>query len=223
MPPLDRDKRPPPIIDLPEKAWLEIEATLGLERPDPGLRSSVANYVDIFVDAPEADIPQPRPGHVRKRLKRIRDRAAGLLSDLELEGDEHGTSKDAWAKAFAIWSLLTPRKRKALSASLSAMVTEADETLRTLPQDKGGQQRDWPYYGLICALASAYENATDRRPTVTYDPINDLYRGLFFDFVNAVLQHLATQYDKGNQALGKSIQRALKIWHHQRGEVMDKT
>ncbi len=223
MPTLDKYQPPPPIMDLPEKAWRDIEVTLGLGQPDAGLRRRVARYVSMYLDSPEADIPQPRPGDMRKRFKQIQARAKALRDTLELEGDEHGTSKDAWAKAFAIWSLLTERKRKALSSSLSALVTEADEALRMLPQDKGGRQRDWPFYSLICALASAYEIATDRRPTITFVDLNGCYQGPFFDFVYAVLHHFAPQKDKTDLALGKTIQRALKIWRHQRGEVMDKT
>ena len=223
MPTLDKYQPGPPIIDLPEEAWREIEAPLGLEKPDAGLRTRVARYVSMYLDSPEADIPQPRPGDMGKRFKQIQARAKALRDALELEGDEHGTSKDAWAKAFAIWSLLTERKRKSLSSSLSGLITEADEALRRLPLDKGGRQRDWPFYGLICALASAYEIATDRRPTITFVELNGGYRGPFFDFVYAVLHHLAPQEDKTDLALGKTIQRALKYWRDQRGEVMDKT
>ena len=222
MPTLDKYQPGPPIIDLPEEAWREIEATLGLEKPDAGLRRRVARYVSMYLYSPEADIPQLRPGDMRKRFKQIQTRAKALRDALELEGDEHGTSKDAWAKAAAIWSLLTERQRKALSSSLSALVTEADEALRMLPQDKGGRQRDWLFYSLICALASAYEIATDRRPTITLDPDGE-YRGPFFDFVYAVLHHFAPQKDRTDLALGKTIQRALKYWRHQRGEVMDTT
>ncbi len=212
MPTLDKYQPGPPIINLPEEAWREIEATLGLEKPDAGLRTRVARYVSMYLDSPEADIPQPRPGHMRKRLKQIRDRAKALRDALELEGDEH-----SWTKAVAIWSLLIERKRKSLLSSLSALVTEADEALRTLPPDKGGRQRDWPFYGLIWALASAYEIATDRRPTITFVDLNGGYQGPFFDFVYAVLHHLAPQENKTDLALGKTIQRALQFWHRQRG------
>ena len=76
---------------------------------------------------------------------------------------------------------------------------------------------------LVFDLAFLYEWATKKSPTITYNPygLPDIdygeddevgtYESPFFDFVASVFAVFAPDRAKGNIALGKHIERVLKL------------
>ena len=227
---------PEPSLDLPEETWRQIESTLGLEKPDPDLRSRIARYVSIYLTDPMAQLPYIRPGPLQKWFEHIRASAEHLRSGLEYPSydytdtidrpkDRQGAEAhdDAWAQAYVILALTAGIDQDVLLSNLSDLITKAERALDSLPPDKGGRLPDYNFLGLIYALLSAYEIATDRQPTVSYEVDRKVggesrpYFSPFLDFADIVIQNLAPEYTKGNQALGKAAQRVLVVWKQQRG------
>jgi hypothetical protein len=211
------NRTPVPIIELPEEAWQEIEATLGFKVPNAAVRRDVARYVTRHL----LDVPQVRPAHVQRWIKRIEEHAQALLNDLDWAPDGNASEDllmDAWARTFAVHDLLGSSDQDNLRASLKTLLAAAPKALARIPPDKGGQLADEFAWGIVSDLADLYEWATNRKPTVTYNDYLDppMYESPFLDFVNAILLHLAPNRTKTNLALGKLIQRVLNIRRRER-------
>lgn len=216
MPTLDKVTIRSPVLDLPEPVWREIEATLGLEKPNPGVRERIARYVANHLF--DATIPEPRRALMRHWIERIQKHGKPLLADLDWSAREDETD-DAWAQTMVIYDLLSGREQEQVRALLKKLTDHAENLLARVRPDKGGKVADAFAYGLVYDLATAYELATGKRPTCTYNPYGDrgVYESPFLNFVDAVLRHVAPDHTKGNLALGKLIQRVLKIWRRHRG------
>ncbi len=220
---LDKLGPPEPAIKLPEKDWRRIEATLGIEKPNPGIRCGVANNILLYL-APEPQLARVRPSQLRKSINKILKDARQLRADLVFEDDEEDQDDlQEWARAKIVFTCIRPRDREPLLSSLDQVIKTLEGDLASMPPNKGGRPRDATLYGLTHSLALAYCEATGEIPTVTYDAYKDQepYRGRFLEFVQAVLTVFGPSLDKGNQALGKAVQRVLKDWRTQM--VMDKS
>ena len=214
---------PEPAITLPEKGWRRIEATLGIEKPNPGFRRGVATTVMIYLAWPEPQLARVRPRHLRKSINKILKDARQLRADLVFEDDEEDQDDlQEWARVL-VNNSIGYRDHETLLASLEQVVKTLEGIMASLPSSRGGRPRNVTLYGLTHHLADEYFHATGEIPTMTHDPFQDdePYRGQFFDFVRTVLEVFAPQYDSGNLALGKSIQRTLRDWRTR--TVMDKT
>ena len=215
---------PEPSIKLPEKDWRRIEATLGIEKPDPGFRRRVANCVNLYLPPPAPQLDRVRPGHLRKSITKILKDARQLRADLVFEDDEEDQEDlQEWARAKVAFTFIHYRDRKTLLSTLDQVINTLEGNLASLPPARGGRPRDATLYGLTHSLALAYHEATGEFPTVTYDPyaVQEPYRSRFLDFVQAVLTVFGPSFDKGNQALGKAAQRVLKDWGPRK--AMDKS
>lgn len=215
---------PEPSIKLPEKDWRHIEATLGIEKPDPGFRRRVANCVNLYLLSPAPQLDRVRPGHLRKSITKILKDARQLRADLVFEDDgEDQEDLQEWARAKIVFTRMRPRDRETLLSSLDQVIKTLEGDLASMPPNRGGRPRDATLYGLTHSLALAYRDTTGKFPTVTYDHYkpHEPYRGRFLEFVQAVLTVFGPNLDKGNQALGKAVQRVLKDWRTQM--VMDKS
>ncbi len=210
MPKLEHYK-PKPHLALPEEAWCRIEHTLGLDEPDYGLRSRIARYVDFHFLGIIAGLPRVQVSQLRTRLKRIRDDAARLRSDLEFP---NGNSDGEWALIYAQELVHNRSERDDFLPYLSKLISRADEALHIVIRGS------WPpgkrYVNLIVALAAAYRIATNEEPALSYNgaaPPDKRYSGKYFSFVVSVLDAVGDKYAKphNNQALGKRIGRALEI------------
>ncbi len=200
---------PKPSLPLPEEDWCRIERTLGLDEPDYGLRSRIGRYVELHLL--DANLPQVRVGELRKKLKRMRDDAASLRSDIE---PSKGNSDEDWAQYYAQELVHNRAERDDFLLHLSKLIANADEALRLAKKGK------WPpgerYENLIHALAAAYRIATNEEPTLSLNEgksPEEKYSGKFFNFVVSVLDAVGDKYAKphNNQALGQRIKRAQKI------------
>ncbi len=214
---------PEPAITLPEKDWRRIEATLGIEKPNPGIRCGVANNILLYLAWPEPQLARVRPRHLRKSINKILKDARQLRADLVFEDDEEDQDDlQEWARVL-VNNSIGYRDHETLLASLEQVVKTLEGIMASLPSSRGGRPRNVTLYGLTHHLADEYFHATGEIPTMTHDPFQDdePYRGQFFDFVRTVLEVFAPQYDSGNLALGKSIQRTLRDWRTR--TVMDKT
>lgn len=208
---LDKYKPPPPVIQLSEKAWREIEATLGLAEPAPYVRIRIAKYVAWELD--DAGVPPPRPAEVRKWLIRVQADAERLAGDLEFdfEGDDDSAQGIAMYRHIG---MLEPQ-RSSLVATLRGLASDTERFRRSVPKDKGGRVIDATRWNIICNLATAYYLTTGKKPTPTTDSEHspsEPYKGRFFKFVDTVLRHMAPELHKGNQSLGQAIKRALREW-----------
>src|SRR6266446_6231140 len=92
-------------IGLPEKAWREIEATLGLKEPNLAVRGDIARYVSWHLFDAQFGPPPLRHSVQRKWITRIRAKAQRLVSDLDWEAIED-ESDDAWAHMLAARDLV---------------------------------------------------------------------------------------------------------------------
>ncbi|MCH7935700.1 MAG: hypothetical protein IH994_01245 [Proteobacteria bacterium] len=221
MPTLDQLEPPDPHLDLPEEDWRKIETALGLKKPDPWFRNKLANHVLLYVKWPEPQLDRVRPSHLRKSIKKILKDAESLRTYLVFENDEEEQDDpQEWARAVVVYRLLSLHDTGTLVSSLEGTIKTMEGALASLPPDKGGRRHD-ALYGLVHVLALDYLEATGKPPTVTFDPRGNQYRSPFLDFVEAVLKVFAPQLIKGNLALGKATQRALKDWRTRMG--MDKT
>jgi hypothetical protein len=214
-------------IGLPEKAWREIEATLGMKEPNLAVRGDIARYVYRHLSDAQFGPPPLRRSVQRKWITRIRANAQRLVTDLDWEAIED-ESDDAWAQMLAAHDLLGADEAKMLLPLLKEVLARADKLLARLPRDKGGKLADPFAWGLVYDLACFYEWATERRPTITYNDYGNKdgdhnedgnagrYESPFLDFVAAVLRVFAPDRAKENIALGKHLERVLKVWRRHR-------
>jgi hypothetical protein len=225
---IDYFKDHPPCIELPEEEWRELEETLGFTEPNLAIRRDIARYVERHLFQAELNIPKQRPGAQKKWLTRIRKKAQDLTDALDW-GASEDEGDDGWAQMYAVYDLvLSRREQENLLASLKELRTKADNMLARLPQGKPGKDADDFLWGLVFDLAFFYEWATKQRPTITYNdygPRNieytedgnvGIYESPFLDFVAAVLRRFAPDRAKGNIALGKHVERVLKVWRRHR-------
>jgi hypothetical protein len=231
---LDYFKDHPPCIELPEEEWRDLEATLGVTEPNPAIRRDIAGHVRRHLFWAELDFPKQRINTQRKWITRIRRKTQDLINVLDWEASED-QSDDGWAQMYAVYDLLTSRsEQKDLLASLKELRTKADTMLARLPKGKPGKDADEFLWGLVFDLAWFYEWTTEQRPTITYNDYGapgigygddgnvGIYESPFLDFVAAVLRFFAPDRAKGNIALGKHVERVLKVWRRHRG-FKDKT
>ena len=93
-----------------------------------------------------------------------------------------------------------------------------------LPRGKSGRDADGFSWRLVFDLAILYEHLTQKQPTITYNDYGGpdrvytedgnvgVYEGPFLEFVSVVYRVFAPDRAKGNIALGKHIERVLKVW-----------
>lgn len=207
---------PKPSLPLPEEVWRRIELTLGLGEPDYGMRSRIARYVELHFLGPIPELPQVRVGELRKQLKRMRDDAARLRSDIEPPkgSSDEESSDEEWAQYYAQELVHNRAERDDFLLHLSRLIAGVDNALLIAVSGK------WPpgerYENLIHALAAAYSIATNEEPALSYNGAKspeERYSGRFFDFIVSVLDAVGDKYAKphNNQALGQRIKRAQKI------------
>jgi hypothetical protein len=213
----------PPCIELPEERWRELEATLGLTEPNLQVRRDIARYVERHLCWAEFDIPKQRPGTHKRWVTRVRKKAQHLTDVLDWAASEDETD-NGYAQMHAVDDLLPRTEQGQLLVSLKQLVAKADKILVGLPQGKGGRDADEFAWGLVFDLAFLYEWATKKQPTITYNDYGPpdieytvdgnvgIYEGPFLEFVTAVLATFAPDRAKGNLALGKHVERVLKVW-----------
>jgi hypothetical protein len=218
-----------PCIEVSEEDWREIEATLGLEEPSNEVRISVASHTRRHLFSAELDFPKQRASSQKKWITRIRDKTQHLINVIDWRANEDET-EDGYAQMYAIYDLLPEKEeREDLLAVLKELVAKADGMLVRVSKGRPGPDRDDFSWGLVFDLAFLYEWATNKRPTITYNPygLSDIcygkddnvgmYEGPFLDFVAAVFAVFAPDRAKGNIALGKHVERVLNVWRRHRG------
>lgn len=206
----------------------ELEATLGVTNPNLQIRRDIARYVRHHLFWAELDWPKQRTNSQKKWITRIRKKAQDLTDVLDWDASED-QSDDGWAQMYAVYDLLTSRsEQEDLLASLKELRTKADNMLARLPKGKPGKDADDFLWGLVFDLAFFYEWATEQPPTITYNDYGSsdigygedgnvgCYQSPFLDFVAAVLRVFAPDRAKGNIALGKHVERVLKVWRRRR-------
>jgi len=222
-----------PCIELREEAWREIEATLRLKSPNNEVRKSVALHVSRHLLWAEMGFPKQRIPAQKKWIGRVQKKTQQLIDILDWEASED-ENDDGYNQMYAVYDLLPREEQRSLLASLKVLRAKAENMLARLSKGKSGPDPDDFLWGLVFDLAFAYEQATNKRPTITYNPYGHpdadytedgdvaIYEGPFLDFVAAILRVFAPDRAKGNKALGKHIARVLKVWRRQRG-IKDKT
>ena len=223
MPTLDELPEPEPSIERPEEDWLRIEASIGLENPDPSFRVRLENYVLANIDSLDSHIPDVRPKDMTKAFKNIQKNAERLLNDLAWEEqDPEDQSPDAWAHMLAVFDLVLPSKRNALIKSLKQLISKAGKRIKAIPPDRGGRLPNTTLIGLIDSLAHLYFNTTGEIPTTIYNEHrgDEPYTGPFFRFVATVISVFSPELYYSNQGLGGTIKRTLEILRTEVG--MDK-
>jgi hypothetical protein len=217
-----------PCIDVPEEDWREIEETLGLREPNSEVRNSLALHVSKHLFSLEFDFPKQRASSQKKWITRIRKKAQALVDVIDWAASED-ESADGYAQMYAVYDLFgCKEKQENLAAALKGLLASADNMLGQIPKGKGGADRDAFSWELVFDLAILYEWATNKRPTITYNPFGlpgvnygkdedvGMYESPFLDFVVAVFAVFAPDRAKGNIALGKHIERVLRMWHRSR-------
>jgi hypothetical protein len=135
---------------------------------------------------------------------------------------------------YAVYDLLSQGEQKKLLALLTELGSRAENMLSRLPTAKGGRDIDEFAWSFVFDLAFVYEAVTKKRPTITYNDYGPsdaehtssgnvgIYQGHFFEFVAAAFRVFAPDRAKENSALGKHIERVLRVWRRRRG-LKDKT
>jgi hypothetical protein len=222
-----------PCIEVPEEDWREIEATLGLEEPNNEVRKSIALHVSKHLLSAELGFPKQRANLQKKWIGRIRNKTRHLINALDWEASED-ESKDGYAQMYAVYDLLEKDRQENILALLKELLAKADDMLLRVPKGRAGPDPDYFSWGLVLDLAFLYEWVTNKPPTITYNPLPDidygeeddagLYESGFLDFVAAVFAVFAPDRAKGNIALGKHIERVLKVWRrytHRKDKTSD--
>jgi hypothetical protein len=186
-------------------------------------------YVHHHLFQSELDLPVPRNAKLRKWIARIDDSTERLAEDLDWAA-VNDESDDSWAQMYVVHELLSPDEQKRLVALLKELICRADRLLSRYPKDKGGNVADPFAWDLVFDLAFIYEWATGKLPGVTYNDYGDgsgfcdnedgnvaIYESAFLDFVATVLDVFAPDRAKPNMALGKHVQRVLRVWRKARG------
>ena len=213
----------PPSIDLPEEQWRELEATLGITAPNLAIRREIARYVRRHLISAQMDFPKQRTGAQKKWITRIREKTQHLIDvlDWEASGDE---TDEGYNQLYAVYDLMSRDEQESLLAPLKQLRTKAENMLARLPKGKGGRDNDEFAWGLVFDLAFLYQAATTRPPTITYNDYGPpdaeytaegnvgIYEGPFLEFVAAVFRVFAPDRAKRNMALGKHIERVLKVY-----------
>jgi hypothetical protein len=225
---IDDFKDSPPQIELPEEEWRELEETLGVTEPNLQIRRDIARYVRHRLFWAQLDLPKQRAKSQKAWISRIRKKAQDLTDVLDWQANED-ESDDGWNQMYAVYDLLlSKREQEQLLARLKKLLTRAENMLAQLPRGKPGKDADDFLWGLVFDLAFLYEWATKQRPTITYNDYGPpeiaygedgnvgCYQSPFLDFVAAALRIFAPDRAKGNIALGKHVERVLKVWRRHR-------
>jgi hypothetical protein len=221
---LDDFEKSPPSIELPEEEWRELEATLGVTEPNLDVRKEIACYVRRNLLSVRMDFPKHRTSAQKIWITCIQKKTQQLIDvlDWDASADE---SDDAYNQMYAVYDLLSASAQNSLLASLKELRNKAENTLARLPKGKSGRDRDEFSWALVFDLAFLYAEVTNKLPTITYNEYGDpdiddyaedgnvgIYQGPFLEFVAAVFRVFAPHRAKGNLALGKHIERVLKVW-----------
>ncbi len=220
MPTLDELANSPPelAIERPEEDWRRIEASIGLENPEPWFRVRLENYVLNNIDSLDSHIPDVRPKDMTKAFKNIQENAELLLNNIAWEQNPEDQSLDAWAQMLAVFDLMLPSERNALIKSLRQLISKAGKRIEAIPPDKGGRLSNTILIGLVYSLAHLYLNTTGNPPIITYNAHRDEpYTGPFFDFVATVISVFSLNLFYSNQGLGGTIKRTLDLWRTEYG------
>ena len=82
----------------------------------------------------------------------------------------------------------------------------AEDALKEVQKDKGGQPRHSAREAYIADLAKIYEDGIGEQATLGYKEPN--YYGKFYDFVETCFKEIG-EPPYSNQSLGSAIQRAI--------------
>lgn len=214
---------PEPYLGIPEEDLRWIEASIGLKKPDPLFRGRLLGIVQLYLEWPEPQMDQVRPSQYRKPLKKLLKDARRLRENLYSEEDEPTECPQYWAQAQIVMWLLSPRENRPFMACLHNIIEMVENQLASLPPGPVGRPRDGTLYGVVYSLAGLYFEVARKIPTLTYDASEprEPYGGRFFTFVRTFLAVFSPERDRGNQSLGKTIDRVLQHWRKAAG--MDKT
>ena len=157
----------------------------------------------------------------------IRKKAQALVDVIDWAASED-ESEDGYAQMYAVYDLLERKEQENLLTVLKGLLVKAEDMLGQIRKGRGGPDRDLFSWGLVFDLAFLYKWATNKRPTITYNPFGlpgvsygkdedvGMYESPFLDFVVAVFAVFAPDRAKGNIALGKHIERVLRMWRGSR-------
>jgi len=192
--------------------YRHIEAALGLEQPDSDFRARIDTCYILTVERIKRE-GQLRRGRTRSKVQAIRD-AAGRLADLHegaysADGDHAvGLISDRLEDIRDDYNF-DPVDPFYATATRDA----AQEVLDSLPRDQGGREPDEALREFIICLSQHYENKTGKPAGVSGGLPSgagpEEYGGPFFRFIDACVSRLAPEHHKGNEAMGRAIQRAL--------------
>ena len=120
------------------------------------------------------------------------------------------------------YSMVPKPKRSELSNGLKELIELIDNALQSLPEDKGGRNRNDRLRGMIYQLADLYRQHTGETPGISWNVYEQQSGGPFLRLVKSVLKIFAPDQVKDDNALGADIKRVLKWWRKSR-RGMDKT
>jgi hypothetical protein len=203
--------------------WQRIECELGFKDFDARRRDrlwrELASIFRLYFDPTQP--PDVRPGNYRRALEALERHAVRLFVDLSpsgrLEGSVDGTfagiisdrppvcepddvptdglnELDRWALAYLSLEIRPSAKRRALLAALAELIAAAGKAKNALPEDAGGQARNWRIQGAIYELAELYAELSGKKPGLSRyppGPRRGQPTGPFFRFVKACFDTFA--------------------------------
>jgi hypothetical protein len=172
----------------------EYAAVIGIHSVTPQFEKQVTRALFVAISGTLERVKPERSSVVRKQFLRVGKEltaAVKILDRLRITFDNLSPSVEDWLKnldfpervSLAIVRQDTPPFY--MWASVGRKGRMEAEALRG--KDKGGAPQMYPFKMLILALALAFENATKRKAKVTYDPVNNQFKGLFLRLVETVL------------------------------------
>ncbi len=166
----------------------------------------------------------PRPGSIRRHLRKMHSDAVRLMKTLHALHDADASEKAPRQAAMELLHISAPDNDWAaldtdlleFSERLAALGKAANDAISNLQEDRGGNPGDFPLEALVRRLAPVFTKITGQRPTITYDEYgvaDGKYPGPFVSFLTAFLAPLHAHYQKSHQGLGKTVQRVLNRIH----------
>jgi hypothetical protein len=164
-------------------------------------RAKMVDAINIYLSTKEVLNGLPRPAQV----------AAALAQLKELAGSFDRTLKELDFVSRSTLYVQCDRIDIEKARRQARMIGEGCSTaLKSLPFDKGGRPEEIAIKLFIKEMAKVFKDATQKAPTLTWNPYSERYGGKFFGFIELCLKRVDPKAIGSNSSLGQKIKTAVR-------------